>query len=74
MNPYPATEKENINSKKIPIIDKGIFGQSRAVSASCCVAFHSAYGRTLIDDDAEKTEIRPLEASIPLSIIEKLTG
>ena len=28
---------------RVPIIDKGIFGQSRAVSASCCVAFHSAY-------------------------------
>ena len=27
----------------LPIINKGIFGQSRAVSASCCVAFHSAY-------------------------------
>ena len=25
-------------------------------------------GRTLIDDDAEKTETRPLEASMPLSI------
>ena len=26
-------------------------------------------GRTPIDDDAEKTEIRPLEASMPLSIM-----
>ena len=33
----------NGDGQYIPIIDKGIFGQSRAVSASCCVAFHSAY-------------------------------
>ena len=32
-----------VYNRYIPIIDKGIFGQSRAVSASCCVAFHSAY-------------------------------
>ena len=30
-------------------------------------------GRTPIDDDAEKTEIRPLEASMPLSIMGTLS-
>ena len=39
----PAWEELECVTGRVPIIDKGIFGQSRAVSASCCVAFHSAY-------------------------------
>lgn len=39
-------------------IDKGIFGQDRAVSVSCRVAFRSVYERTPIGDGAENAEIR----------------